>query len=66
MTGEQLVAEARYAATLTRLEHLVGAGVLSKAQAARVAARIADRAGATLGGLNARVRVDLACAPSDL
>ena len=66
MTGEQLAAEARYAATLTKLEHLVGAGVLTNAQAARVAVRIADRVGALLGGLNAQVRVDLSAAPSDL
>ena len=66
MTGDQLTAEARYAATLIRLEGLVAAGVIAEVQAARIAVRIADRSGATLGGLNARVRVDLACAPSDL
>ena len=66
MTGEELTAEARYAATLTRLEYLVTAGVITEVQAARIAVRVAERTGAMLGGLNARVRVDLSAAPSDL
>ncbi|MEW6903275.1 hypothetical protein V3M63_06705 [Trueperella pyogenes] len=66
MTDEQLVAEAQYAATLTRLEHLISAGVLTAVQAANIATRVADRTGAVLGGLNARMLVDLSATPSDL
>ncbi|MHD0575537.1 hypothetical protein ACY19A_00585 [Corynebacterium diphtheriae] len=66
MTPAQLRAEASTALALARLDHLTKSGILTPAQAARVASRIAADAGADIGALKAQTLVDFAADQSDV
>ncbi|WP_311553228.1 hypothetical protein [Propionimicrobium lymphophilum] len=66
MTPTQLRAETTTALALARLDHLTRSGVLTPAQAASVAARIASDAGAEIGALKAQTLVDFAADQSDV
>ena len=61
-----LAVEARFARDLDRLTSLVDAGIVTGAQAGRIATRLAERAGVVLGALRARVLVDLHARRSDV
>ena len=61
-----LAAEAKFARDLDRLTGLVDAGVVTGVQAGRIATRLAERTGAVLGALRARVLVDLHARRSDV
>lgn len=62
----QMRAEASAALAFSRLEHLTKFGVLTKAQAARIAERIAADAGAEIGTLKAQTMVDFHRQQSDV
>lgn len=66
MTRLDLHAEATTALALARLDHLTRSGVLTPAQAASVATRIAANAGAEIGSLKAQILVDFAGDQSDV
>lgn len=66
MTGIDLHAEGMVALCLARLTHLRDQGVLTAAQTANVAARIAAEQGAETGALKAQTLVDFAADQSDV
>ncbi|EFL94025.1 hypothetical protein [Mobiluncus curtisii] len=66
MTPTQLRAETTTALALARLDNLTRSGVLTPAQAASVATRIAADAGAEIGALKAQTLVDFAVDQSDV
>ncbi|MEA5648145.1 MAG: hypothetical protein R5N71_01475 [Cutibacterium granulosum] len=66
MTPAQLRAEATTALALARLDHLTQSGILTPAQAARVASWIAADAGADIGALKAQTLVDFTADQSDV
>ena len=66
MTPAQLRAEASTALALARLDHLTQSGILTQAQSARIASRIAADAGADIGALKAQTLVDFAADQSDV
>lgn len=66
MTPAQLRAEASTALALARLDHLTQSGVVTPAQSARIASRIAADAGADIGALKAQTLVDFAADQSDV
>ncbi|WP_099332891.1 hypothetical protein [Actinomyces minihominis] len=65
-TEINLTVEAKFARDLARLTGLVDAGVVTGVQAGRIAMRLAERTGAVLGALRARVLVDLHARRSDV
>ena len=66
MTPTQLRAEATTALALARVDHLTQSRILTKAQAARVASRIAADTGADIGVLKAQTLVDFTADQSDV
>lgn len=66
MTPARLHAEATTALALARLDHLTQSGILTPAQAARVASWIAADAGADIGALKAQTLVDFTADQSDV
>ncbi len=66
MTPAQLHAETTTALALARLNHLTQSGILTQAQSARVASRIAAATGSEIGALKAQILVDFTAAQSDV
>ena len=66
MTPAQLHAETTTALALARLNHLTQSGILTQAQSARAASRIAAATGAEIGALKAQILVDFTAAQSDV